>query len=331
MMDVWGDHGLVCACGGDRTIRHNILRDLVVRFAKSAGHAAVAEKQGLLPPRPCIGAAWENGVGGIDIRWLRPQDRRPADVWFPAWNGGRPAAVDLAVTSGLQSALHALSAVDGGAAAERYAERKRRHLDTAAQCADAAFSFIPFVVEAESGLGREARGVLTALAHDSARFTGEAPSVRGERATQALSVALQRANALAIARRAPGHSPPLAAPLARAREQLRFAAADAQLSMYPIFPSSGAFAALAATVGTPAAAPAATASAAQCSPSAPSIPVSCSSVACGSLSCSPPALCATPVSGAAPAAAASPAAPPLLVGGTSSAPPPNDTSHLCSV
>eukprot|EP00660_Eupelagonema_oceanica_P019686 gene19686-biopygen5325 len=30
-MDVWGDHALVCACGGDRTTRHNLLRDAAAR------------------------------------------------------------------------------------------------------------------------------------------------------------------------------------------------------------------------------------------------------------------------------------------------------------
>ena len=51
IMDPWGDHALVCGGGGDRTLRHNALRDLVLRLAKSAGFTAVAEKPGLLPPR----------------------------------------------------------------------------------------------------------------------------------------------------------------------------------------------------------------------------------------------------------------------------------------
>jgi hypothetical protein len=195
-----------------------------VRFAKSAGHAAVAEKQGLLPPRPSIGGAWENGACGSDIRLIRPQDRRPADVFLLAWDGGRPAAINLAVTSGLQSALVDLSAADGAAAAERYADRKRRYLDTAEQCADAGLAFKPFILEAEGGLGRDARALLTGLGHDSGRMTGEAPSVRAELAVQALSVALHRENARAIVRRAVGTAL-LAAPLAAARQQLQSAAA----------------------------------------------------------------------------------------------------------
>ena len=128
------------------------------------------------------------------------------------------------MTSGLQAGL-VVSACDGTVATERDAERKRNHLQTAAICAEAGLAFIPFVFEAEGGLGREGRSVLSGLARDAARLTGDSPSFRGELASQALAVALQRANALAIARRAPGSAPPLAAPLAAARDQLRIAAA----------------------------------------------------------------------------------------------------------
>ena len=43
-------------------------------------------------------------------------------------------------------------------------------------------------------IGREARAVLSGLARDAARLTGETPSLRGELASQALAVALQRGN-----------------------------------------------------------------------------------------------------------------------------------------
>ena len=46
------------------------------------------------------------------------------------------------------------SAVDGGAATARYADRKHGHLNTAALCADAGLSFVPFIFEAEGGVGR---------------------------------------------------------------------------------------------------------------------------------------------------------------------------------
>eukprot|EP00660_Eupelagonema_oceanica_P019764 gene19764-biopygen9659 len=228
VLDRWGDHALACAGGGDRTMRHNAVRDLLVRFAQSAGHAAVAENPGLLPPRPSAGASLENGAV-LAAASARPEDRRPADVWLAAWSGGLPAAIDLAVTSGLQLGLTAQSAADGSVACARYEERKRAYLDTAKQCADASLTFVPFIVEGEGegGLGPCARTVVASLAAASARLTGESASVRAGLCTQALSVALQRANALAIARRIPCAAPDLAAPLAAAKAELRFAAAAA--------------------------------------------------------------------------------------------------------
>eukprot|EP00971_Amphidinium_carterae_P038020 747530-Amphidinium_carterae.1 len=33
--DKYGDHALTCACGGDRTVRHNRLRDTLHRFCRN--------------------------------------------------------------------------------------------------------------------------------------------------------------------------------------------------------------------------------------------------------------------------------------------------------
>ena len=59
--------------------------------------------------------------------------------------------MDMAVTSGLQCGLLGISEADGSCAAERYAERKRQHLQTAQLCDDACITFAPFIVEAEGG------------------------------------------------------------------------------------------------------------------------------------------------------------------------------------
>ena len=48
----WGDHALVCGCGGDRVTRHNLVRDVVHSAANDkACLGAVLEKPGLLPVR----------------------------------------------------------------------------------------------------------------------------------------------------------------------------------------------------------------------------------------------------------------------------------------
>ena len=96
VMDVWADHALVCSCGGDRTKRHNILRNTCVRLANSAGWRPEAEKPGLLRPRPVLGGRYEDG--SMDGEGSRgPEARRPADVFVPRWDFGGSASLDFAV------------------------------------------------------------------------------------------------------------------------------------------------------------------------------------------------------------------------------------------
>ena len=52
IVDRHADHCLTCACGGDRTKRHNTLRNEVFFFCISSGLNPELERPGLLPPRP---------------------------------------------------------------------------------------------------------------------------------------------------------------------------------------------------------------------------------------------------------------------------------------
>ena len=60
-MDSFGNHALVCCGGGDRTRRHNLLRNMVYYAASSAHLNPELEKPGLLPQRPVFGSMYENG------------------------------------------------------------------------------------------------------------------------------------------------------------------------------------------------------------------------------------------------------------------------------
>jgi hypothetical protein len=204
--DVFGDHALVCPGGGDRTLRHHALRNLVYRSCIAAGLCPVLEKPGLLRPRPHIGSVAENGndptaPAGSDAR-------RPGDVWLPHWRLGRPAALDFAVTSGLQVGSLVGSAKDGGSPALAYELHKRSFLNTAALCEDVGLDFVPMVVEASGGgWGSDAREVLGCIAKAAATLTGDAASVKAEQLIQSLAVCLHRANASAILRRSVGAAP----------------------------------------------------------------------------------------------------------------------------
>ena len=118
-----------------------------------------------------------------------------------AW--GSAGSPDIAITSpqradALQSASQPL-----GAAAERYEERKRGHLDTAQLCALNGFSFIPIVFETSGGLGPSATYTLKAMARSL--YTAGGNSVNAFNVElEALCVAIRRANARAVLRRRSG-------------------------------------------------------------------------------------------------------------------------------
>ena len=62
ILDSYGDHALCCSGGGDRTRRHNLLRNLAYHAAAAANLNPELEKPGLLPHRPLHGANYENGT-----------------------------------------------------------------------------------------------------------------------------------------------------------------------------------------------------------------------------------------------------------------------------
>ena len=87
-MDKWGDHALVCSCGGDRVIRHNMIRDVVHSAANNkAGLGAILEKPGLLIPRDPLDSDRPPDPDPPDPS---SPSRRPADVWVPRGPGGAP-------------------------------------------------------------------------------------------------------------------------------------------------------------------------------------------------------------------------------------------------
>jgi hypothetical protein len=202
VMDTFGDHALACSGGGDRTIRHNRLRDTVFRVAHAAGLRPEIEKPGLLRPRLLIGITEEDGKCRGGSRG--PEGRRPADVYLPAWRLGKPAAIDLAVTSGLGLGLTSLSAENGSHAATVYAARKRSFLDTESHCREVGIDFVPAIIEAAGGSwGPDARSLLKDISKVAARLTGDQPAIKLEQSLQLLSVILHSTNARAILRRAP--------------------------------------------------------------------------------------------------------------------------------
>ena len=82
VLDKFSYHAGLCSAGGERTLKHHALRDILCSWAERAGLPG-REKPGLLLPQ-------------------RPEDsglerRRPTDIYVPSYLGS-PIAFDLAVT-----------------------------------------------------------------------------------------------------------------------------------------------------------------------------------------------------------------------------------------
>ena len=199
VMDIYGDHALTCACWGDRTKRHNMIRNVGVRLATSAGWRPEPEKAGLLRPRPVTEVG--TSMGGFDSS---PEARRPADIYIPRWDLGGSAALDFAVTSGLRNDMLLRSANDGSACLSIYENYKITYLKTAETCAENGITFVPMVIEAYSGgWGPAATKVWRRLGRAISLISGESSAVEALRVKQNLGLAIKRKTARAVLRRFP--------------------------------------------------------------------------------------------------------------------------------
>ena len=96
-LDPLGHHAVTCRHGGDVVTRHNRLRDEVFDLFRRA-HLSVSVERG-------------HGL----TRDLA--HTRPADILIAGWDRGKPAALDLTITSPLCSVILGESCYQAGAAA----------------------------------------------------------------------------------------------------------------------------------------------------------------------------------------------------------------------
>ena len=133
VLDTLSLHAAVCCAGGERTVRHHALRDILATWVDRAGLQPEKEKGGLLLP--------QHPDDSSSIR------RRPADLYVPSYLGS-PTAFDLAVTAPSRQATLGEAARTSLAAASAYADTKAAHLETAAACRGQGVEFSPLVAEA---------------------------------------------------------------------------------------------------------------------------------------------------------------------------------------
>ena len=197
VMDRFGRHCLSCMSGGDHTLQHNDVRNIVHSWCERARLNPEKEASGLLANLP------------------EPESRRrPADVLacsaalfakkLPDGTLERMPpriAFDFAVVNSLGRGHWRETLGEPGAASNSYTEKKRAYRNTAQQCELAGVRFQPMVFEAQGGVSKDAAQILHTLAHAVARAENADPTRCKQDLLQRVALALARHGASAIKRR----------------------------------------------------------------------------------------------------------------------------------
>ena len=182
--------------GGDTTLLHNHVRDIVHDYCKRGCLRPEAEAPELL-----------RGISAPDGR------RRPADVLIcsaailarrlpdGARVVGRKVALDFAVIKALGRGHWNGTFQRPGSAEEAYAVRRCRHQDTETKFRQAGLEFQPMVMSSQGGMTPAMGAVLHGIADAVATIEGADPDVIRQDMFQGLAIAVARANARAATRR----------------------------------------------------------------------------------------------------------------------------------
>ncbi|CAE6916367.1 unnamed protein product [Symbiodinium natans] len=186
VLDAYSHHAGVCSVGGERTLHHNAVRDLVCSWATRAGLQPEKEKPNLLLPQ-------------------RPEDshlarKRPADIFIPCLEG-TPSALDFAITGPQRMESLPQAAAEAVSAAAAYAAVKASHHDTAAVCTVQGVKFIPMVAETTGAWDKGAARVLRLIAAATAAREGGDCAALTATMFQELSVCIRGFRARATLRR----------------------------------------------------------------------------------------------------------------------------------
>ena len=205
VLDSKGGHPASCMAGGDVTLRHNLVRNIVYRYSVWGQLNAELEKAGVLD---------EYGVF-VDLC-------RPADVMIDAMDGPsrghERVALDIKVINAL-GAGHYQDTLDGPlVAAVKYREASCNRANVRTRCAAVGVRYEPLVFTTQGGCEKHAEAIISQIVDKVAEAEcRDAGKVKAE-ILQTICMSIMRSVAKAIARRRP-----------RARAQAG-AAADALLA-----------------------------------------------------------------------------------------------------
>ena len=172
LMDVYGDHALVCGCKGDRIRRHNAERNVIHNDMCTAGLSPVLEPKHIL----------RNGG-----------KKKPADIFVSDWSEGKGACFDVAVTCPLQIKYINHAAKTQLYAAEDYAENVKIPKYSEA-CAAQNLLCIPLVFESFGGMTKNTEETLLRTARFYCHRLSIENSIGITQLFQRISIVLHRHN-----------------------------------------------------------------------------------------------------------------------------------------
>ena len=175
-LDPLGYHCVTCKRGGNVTLRHNAVRDVLFNTFRRAGLSSHLE----------VGSGW-----GQDC-----SRTRPADILVTNWDNGISAAFDVTVTSPLNSSVIMEAGMYSGVAAR--AAEFRKHSENNTKCVQLSWKCIPLAVESYGAWGPEALKAFSQVATHLAICGNTYKSKALADLYGCLSHTLIRANARAI-------------------------------------------------------------------------------------------------------------------------------------
>ena len=127
---------------------------------------------------------------------LGHSNERPGDIFIHTYMTGRPAALDITVSSVVQSSSLSKASQDTGFVIR--AAKARKDHKFYEKCASEGIDFIPLAVESLGGWGESALGVFKQIAQRKSYYAFSSFSFEFNQILQQLSVCLQRENAAMI-------------------------------------------------------------------------------------------------------------------------------------
>lgn len=187
-MDCKGIHPSSCTAGGDITMRHNDVRNIVYRYGR----------------RGCLNAELEK-AGVLDEPGVLVSLSRPADVMVDEFAVGARSAERIALDIKIVNALganHFMETLEGPlVAATNYRTKSIEHLDTGARCSARGIRYEPLVFTSQGGCEKRAEAILTQISEAVAKTEGRASAMIKAEMLQAISMSIARSVAKAVIRR----------------------------------------------------------------------------------------------------------------------------------